>query len=170
MLLSLISMQTYAAPGDDVIAHPPFHLKPNVSNAAPSGYSPAQIRKAYGFGDNNWLGKGQVIGIVDAFDDPKIESDLAVFSTMFGLPACTTANGCFEKVYANGKKPKKNAGWAGEISLDVEWAHAMAPAAKIMLVETANASMTSLMKGVRVAIQKGANGDFHELGWWRIFW
>jgi subtilase family serine protease len=157
MLLGFISFQAHALPNAPGIAHAPYHIKPNTNSLVPSGLSPAQVRKAYGFGDNNWTGRGQVIGIVDAFDDPNIESDLNVFSSTFGLAACTTANGCFEKVYATGKKPKKNAGWAGEISLDVEWVHAMAPNAKIMLVETANSSMNALMQGVKVAIQKGAN-------------
>lgn len=156
-LLGFISAQSHALPYAPGIAYAPYHIKPNTPTIAPSGLSPAQVRKAYGFGDNDWQGSGQVIAIVDAYDDPNIESDLNVFSNTFGLPSCTTANGCFKKVYATGKKPKKNAGWCGEISLDVEWVHAMAPQAKIILVEAANDSMNSLMQGVQAAIKQGAH-------------
>ena len=77
-------------------------------------------------------GAGQTIAIVDAYDDPTAESDLAVFSSQYGLPACTTANGCFTKVNQTGgtSYPRANAGWALEISLDVQWAHAIAPGAQ----------------------------------------
>ena len=78
-----------------------------------------------------------VIAIVDAYDDPKIESDLGVFNSTFSLPACTTANGCFKKIYASSRS-RTDSGWSLEISLDVEWAHAIAPNAKIILVEAAS--------------------------------
>jgi len=93
-------------------------------------------------------GTGTVIAIVDAYNDPNIESDLNVFSSTFGLPACTTANGCFKKVNQNGSSssfPRSNAGWALEIALDVEWAHAIAPGAKILLVEASSNSFTNLL-------------------------
>ena len=101
----------------------------------PPGYGPAQFRGAYGLTSSG--SSSTTIAIVDAYDDPKIESDLAVYSNQFGLPACTTANGCFKKVNQNGGAtyPKANAGWALEISLDVEIAHAICPACKILLVE-----------------------------------
>jgi subtilase family serine protease len=114
------------------------------------------VRHAYGFDVIVNQGAGQTIGIVDAFDDAGAESDLGVFSTQFGLPACTTANGCFKKVYATGTKPRANAGWAGEISLDVQWAHAIAPQAKILLVEAANNGNSALYSAVNVAVQNGA--------------
>ncbi len=119
--------------------------------------SPARTRHAYGFDLLSNQGAGQTIGIVDAYDDPNIESDLGVFNTTFGLPACTTSNGCFRKVYAQGIKPNTNAGWALEISLDVEWAHAIAPQAKILLVEAASNSFTNLLQAVDVAVQNGAS-------------
>jgi subtilase family serine protease len=92
-------------------------------------------------------GAGNTVAIVDAYDDPKIESDLAVFSSTFGLPACTTANGCFKKVNQTGgiSYPKSNVGWSLEIALDVEWAHAIAPGAKILLVEATSNSFTNLL-------------------------
>jgi subtilase family serine protease len=84
---------------------------------------------------------------VDAYDLPTAENDLGVFSTQFGLPACTTANGCFKKVNQTGgtKYPSSNAGWGLEIALDIEWAHAIAPGAKILLVEANSASFTNLL-------------------------
>src|SRR6266851_996017 len=118
-------------------ARPPIHLRGANATKGPIGMSPSATRHAYGFDLITNQGAGQTIGIVDAFDDPNIESDLAVFTAQFGLPACTTSNGCFRKVFAAGTKPRTNAGWALEISLDVEWAHAIAPQAKILLVEAA---------------------------------
>ena len=92
-------------------------------------------------------GAGKTIAIVDAYDDPTAESDLAVFSSQYGLPACTTANGCFKKVNQTGgtSYPRKDAGWALEISLDVQWAHAIAPGAKILLVEASSNSFANLL-------------------------
>jgi subtilase family serine protease len=70
-----------------------------------------------------------------------------VFSSQFGLPACTTAKGCFQKVSQTGgtRYPRSNSGWALEISLDIEWAHAIAPGAKILLVEASSNSYSNLM-------------------------
>src|SRR5436305_1214229 len=139
------------------------------ARSGPTGLTPAQIRTFYGFDQllnakdpnqpfsqpNPSLGYGQTIYIIDAYDDPNIESDLAVFSKQFGLPDCA-ANPCFEKKYASGVKPKTDSGWAGEISLDVEWAHAIAPQAKIVLVEAASNANTDLMKAVDYAVNSGA--------------
>lgn len=92
-------------------------------------------------------GKG-TIAIVDAFDDPNAAADLAFFSQQFGLP-----NPTFEVVYANGTKPDVDptGGWEAEESLDIEWAHAMAPKAKIVLVEAASPSGNDLFGAVLVA-------------------
>jgi subtilase family serine protease len=70
-----------------------------------------------------------------------------VFSSQYGLPACTTANGCFTKVNQSGgtNYPRTNTGWALEISLDVQWAHAIAPGARILLVEASSNSFTNLL-------------------------
>lgn len=77
----------------------------------------------------------KVIGIVDAYDNPEAERNLNVYSRRYGLPECTTLNGCLTIVYASGSKPAFNYDWAKESSLDIEMAHAMAPNAKIILVE-----------------------------------
>jgi kumamolisin len=102
---------------------------PNVVTAVPTG------------------GKG-AIAIVDAFDNPTLVQDLKVFSAQFGLPAAN-----FSIVFANGKRPAidSSGGWELEASLDVEWAHAMAPAAQIFLVEAASSSLNDLMTAVTVA-------------------
>lgn len=120
------------------------------------GFTPTQLRHAYGFDLLANQGAGQTIAIVDAFDDATAESDLNTFSTQFGLPACTTANGCFQLIYASGTKPKGNTGWALEIALDTQWAHAIAPQAKIMLVEAANNGNSALYKAIQVAVKSGA--------------
>ena len=96
-------------------------------------------------------GGGGVIAIVDAYDYPTAENDLNVFSTQFGLPPCTAASGCFQKVFASGTKPSANCGWAQEAALDIELAHAMAPNAKIVLVEAASNSFADLLNAVDVA-------------------
>jgi subtilase family serine protease len=119
---------------------------PNASTS-PSGLSPATIKSAYSFPSSLTAGAGKTIAIVDAYDHPNIENDLNVFSSQFGLPACTTANGCFKKVNQTGgtKYPRSNAGWALEIALDVEWAHAIAPGAQILLVEASSNSFANLL-------------------------
>jgi subtilase family serine protease len=105
------------------------------------------IRGTYGFSTSLTAGAGQTIAIVDAYDDPNAESDLGVFSTQYNLPACTTANGCFSKVNQTGgtKYPRTDSGWSLEISLDVQWVHAIASGAKILLVEASSNSFTNLM-------------------------
>ncbi|PAJ83577.1 S53 family peptidase [Burkholderia ubonensis] len=138
-------------------ARPPFHTKPRANTATVAGLTPALARHAYGFDTIANQGDGVVVAIVDAYDDPRIESDLGVFSNAFSLPPCTTSNGCFTKVYARGSKPRGDAGWSLEMALDVEWVHAIAPKAKIVLVEAASASFNDLMAAVDVAVQRGAS-------------
>ncbi len=117
------------------------------ASSSPTGLSPATIKSVYNFSTLQTAGAGKTIAIVDAYDDPTAEGDLAVFSSQYGLPACTTANGCFAKVNQTGgaSYPRKNAGWALEISLDIQWAHAIAPGAKILLVEATTNSFADLL-------------------------
>jgi subtilase family serine protease len=117
-----------------------------AATASPTGLSPSTIKSAYSFPTSSTAGAGQTVAIVDAYDDPTAESDLGVFSAQFGLPACTTANGCFAKVNQTGgtSYPRKNSGWALEIALDIEWAHAIAPGAHILLVEASSNSNANL--------------------------
>ncbi len=102
--------------------HYQIHLAAPDGAAGPpsSAFSPAQVRHAYGFDRIINQGAGQIIGTVDAYDDPRAEADLAVFNAQFGLPACTSSNNCFRKVYSNGRQPATNANWAMEIALDIE--------------------------------------------------
>ncbi|HJV32501.1 MAG TPA: S53 family peptidase [Patescibacteria group bacterium] len=118
-----------------------------ITNPTPTGLSPATIRAAYGLPSTGGTG---TIAIIDAYDNPKAESDLNVFSAYYGLPACTTANGCFEK-HKMINKIRGDQGWGLEIALDVQVAHAIAPDAKILLVEAKSASGTDLLAAVDYA-------------------
>jgi subtilase family serine protease len=110
--------------------------------------TPSSIRSVYNLPST---GGGGVIAIVTAYDYPTAENDLAVFSNTWNLPACTSASGCFRKVYASGKKPVANGGWDQESALDIEWAHAMAPNARIVLVEAASNWSTDLLPAIDAA-------------------
>ena len=117
------------------------------ASSSPTGLSPATIKSVYSFPTSSTAGGGKTVAIVDAYDDPTAESDLGVFDSQYVLPACTTANGCFKKVDQRGGTtyPRKDSGWALEISLDIQWAHAIAPGAKILLVEADSNSFTNLL-------------------------
>jgi subtilase family serine protease len=139
--------------------HYVLHQATESNLAAPptSAFGPSKIRHAYGFDQLTNQGAGQTIGIVDAYDDPHAEADLGVFSKQYGLAACTTSNGCFHKVFSNGRQPAANANWSVEISLDIQWAHAIAPQAKIVLVETPTNNLSDLISGVDAAVRNGAS-------------
>jgi subtilase family serine protease len=140
-------------------------IKPADASAspatAPAAFTPAFLQQAY---DLTYLsqtaGTGDIVGIVDAYDDPTAESDLATFRSTYGLPACTTANGCFQKVNQNGQSsplPSGNSSWESEISLDVDAVSALCPNCHILLVE-ANSNLTSdLDAGIMEAQALGAN-------------
>ncbi|GGW77574.1 S53 family peptidase [Streptomyces caelestis] len=134
---------------------------PKAADAStPSGYGPSDLRNAYGLTSaaaSN--GTGRTIAIVDAYDDPNAESDLAAYRSHYGLPACTTANGCFEKVSQTGSTtalPTADSGWAGEISLDLDMASAICPNCHILLVEARSATMANLGTAVNEAVSLGA--------------
>ncbi|MGI8664728.1 MAG: putative Ig domain-containing protein, partial [Jatrophihabitans sp.] len=127
-------------------------------NATPSGYGPSSLQSAYAL-PSSTAGSGQTVGIVDAQDDPNAESDLATYRTQYGLPACTTANGCFKKVNQNGATsplPTADTGWAGEISLDVDMVSAVCPNCHILLVEANSATTANLGLAVNRAVTLGA--------------
>jgi hypothetical protein len=136
---------------------------PEAGGATPAGLSPAAISTAYGFSGTSG-GSGETVALVDSYDDPTIAANLATFSTQFGLPACTTTSGCFTKVNQTGGStyPKATSGWGLEISLDVEWAHALAPNAHILLVEAASDSDTSLFSAVSYAAQ---HAQYVSMSW-----
>src|SRR4051794_23162328 len=137
------------------VLHSDLVLSPAATSSSVDGFTPSQIRKAYGFDQISFGngsvaadGRGQTIAIVDAFNDPNIAADLNVFDAQFGLPAAD-----LKVVNQTGgsRLPATDAGWAGEIALDVEWAHAIAPAASIVLVETNPDASVDLMAGVDTA-------------------
>src|SRR4029077_6571367 len=112
-------------------------------------------------------GVGQKVAIVDAFDDPNAESDLAVYRSQFGLPPCTTANCCFKKVNQSGGTtvyPAPNPGWAEEISLDLDMVSAICPKCKILLVEATTNSFANLAAGVNTAARLGATEISNSYG------
>jgi subtilase family serine protease len=139
-----------------------------VSPAAtsPSGKSPANLISAYAL-PSATAGSGQTVAIVDAYDDPYAESDLAVYRSYYGLPACTTANGCFKKVGQTGSStslPAANASWSQEISLDIDMVSAVCPNCKILLVEATSASFANLGTAVNEAAALGANAISNSYG------
>jgi N-acetylneuraminic acid mutarotase len=126
------------------------------ADTAPAGYGPGDLQGAYSLPSDG--GAGQTIAIVDAYDDPTAEADLAVYRQQYGLPPCTTANGCFSKVDQTGgtQYPPANSGWDGEISLDLDMVSAIAPEAHILLVEADDDSETNLAASVDEAVALGA--------------
>ena len=122
------------------------------------GYGPSDIRSAYALPAT--AGTGQTVAIVDAYNDPHAEGDMGVYRSHYGLPACTTGNGCFKKVNQTGVQgsyPATNAGWAQEVSLDLDMVSAACPHCHILLVESNNATFSSLGAAVNTAIRLGAN-------------
>ncbi|SDJ04643.1 hypothetical protein SAMN05444157_1450 [Frankineae bacterium MT45] len=123
----------------------------------PNGLSPANLASAYNL--NSTGGAGRTVAVVDAYDAPNIESDLATYRAQYGLPACTTANGCFKKVNQNGAAsplPAADSGWGAETTLDVEMVSAVCPNCKILLVEANDSYLNNLGHGVNAAVNLGA--------------
>jgi hypothetical protein len=124
-----------------------------------SPYSPSDLRSAYAIPSSTVT---TTVAIVDAYDAPNVESDLAAYRSTYGLPACTTANGCFTKVNQNGAAaplPAANSDWVGETTLDVEMVSAVCPTCHILLVEAADddrSGQPSLETAVATAARLGA--------------
>jgi subtilase family serine protease len=135
------------------------HAQPRATTfscqlTTPAGcYGPAQVRAAYGVDKLTHLdGAGRTIAIVDAFQSPTIQHDLATFDTLFGLPAPT-----LDIVAPDGLTPfdpnnANHVGWAGEITLDVEYAHAIAPAAKLVLVLAKSNDDADILSATRYVV------------------
>src|SRR5882724_8563550 len=125
--------------------------------AVPSGFGPADLRSAYKLTTSG--SASTTVAIVDAYDAPTAEADLAAYRTQYGLPACTTANGCFRKVDQNGgtSYPHRNTGWAQEISLDLDMVSAICPNCHILLVEAKTNSFANLGTAENRAATMGAN-------------
>jgi subtilase family serine protease len=133
-----------------------------IAAALPSGFGPAQFHGAYSL--PNSAPNSQTIAIVDAYDDPTAKADLNTFDTTFGLPPVPSCGGsvttsCFQKVNQNGTAsplPRKSAGWALEISLDIQVAHEICQNCKILLVEARTNSFSNLASAVNTAASLGA--------------
>ena len=159
--LSLVSTTTIKAPPHQKIAA----LQPQAASPGQGApYSPAALHAAYSL--PNTTAGTQTVAIVDAYDDPNAESDLAVYRSNFGLPACTTSNGCFRKVDQNGgtNYPTADSGWAGEISLDVDMVSAICNNCNILLVEANSANFSDLGASVNTAVSLGANEVSNSYG------
>jgi subtilase family serine protease len=135
---------------------------PNASS--PSGYNPTDLQSAYKLPSSQ--GSGSTVAIVDAYDDPSAESNLAVYRSQFGLAACTTANGCFRKVNQTGgtSYPRGNRGWAQEISLDLDMVSAVCAKCHILLVEAKTSSFKDLGTAVNEAAKLGATSVSNSYG------
>ncbi len=138
-----------------MLAHTTFQAVPlQGSGQLSAPYTPTELQGAYGFNSITFNGvagngSGETIAIVDAYNDPNIQGDLNAFDTQFNLPSTTV-----QRVSQTGSTtslPASDSGWALEESLDVEWAHAMAPGASIMLVEASSANDGDLLAAVSYA-------------------
>ena len=139
---------------DAALAHAGSPVRAMAGSTPSGGYSPAQVAQAYGFnqisfGSVKGDGSGQTIAIIDAYDDPNIAGDLATFDSTLGIPAPPS----FKKVNQTGgaSYPSVDPNWALETSLDVEWAHGMAPGANILLVEANTSSLNDLLASIDYA-------------------
>ncbi|WP_027344449.1 S53 family peptidase [Hamadaea tsunoensis] len=170
--VTAVSAPAAAAPSDNGLAHRSVKVcatatadtaachawvRTDVAPAAvPSGFGPADLRSAYNLTTSG--SSATTVAVVDAYDAPTAEADLAAYRTQFGLPACTTANGCFRKIDQNGgtSYPRKNTGWAQEISLDLDMVSAICPNCKILLVEAKTNSFANLGTAENQAVAQGA--------------
>jgi subtilase family serine protease len=122
--------------------------------ASPAGYGPGDLRSAYNLPAAPPTGAAPTVAVVDAYDDPTAASDLGVYRRQFGLPALNAAGGpTFTKVNQSGgtSYPRKDAGWAAEISLDLDMVSAICPSCNILLVEASSASFANLGAAVNYA-------------------
>ncbi|WP_394838773.1 hypothetical protein LVJ94_17925 [Pendulispora rubella] len=130
-----------------------------LAAASPRGYGPEDLRHAYRVPSSGT--HTGTIAIINAYDSPSAESDLATYREQFGLPPCTTENGCFKKVNQVGAPsplPKSDhAGWAAEIALDLDMASAMCPDCKLVLVLGNTPTLVDLGTAVNTAVRMGAD-------------
>ncbi|WP_405990884.1 putative Ig domain-containing protein [Streptomyces sp. NBC_00986] len=125
--------------------------------AAVSGLSPANLHSAYALPSTG--GSGLTVAVVDAYNDPNAESDLATYRSNFGLSACTKASGCFKQVSQTGSTtslPTNDTGWAGEEALDIDMVSAVCPNCNIILVEATSATDANLGTAENEAVTLGA--------------
>ena len=149
---SALSSSSLLRPVSPVAVNPTY-----TGTGVGGGYGPADLRSAYNL-PSETSGSGQTVGIVDAYNDPDAESDLAAYRSQYGLPACTTANGCFKKVNQTGgtSYPTNEPSWSVEISLDVDMVSAACPNCHILLVEASSSSSANLYASEDEAAALGA--------------
>src|SRR3954467_6243367 len=139
-----------------------------LATSGPSGYGPADLQGAYNVAAAAAANGGtQTVAIVDAFDDSTAEADMGTYRAQYGLPACTTANGCFKKVNQSGVQgsyPSNDQGWGVEISLDLDMVSAACPQCHILLVEATSNSNANLYAAVDTAARLGANEISNSYG------
>jgi subtilase family serine protease len=136
-----------------------------LATTGPSGLSPAQLHSAYSLPNNGPT--VQKVAVITAYDAPTIANDLATFSSTYGLPACTIANGCLTKYNQSGKTsgfPAADSNWALETSLDVETVHAICQNCKIVLIEATNASLSNILAAVDRAVTLRVNVIVNSYG------
>jgi subtilase family serine protease len=125
--------------------------------ASPAGYGPSDLRSAYALPTG--MGAGRTVAIVDAYDNPTVEADLAVYRAQYGLPPCTEASGCLTVVNQTGAAaplPTTDAGWAVEISLDLDMVSAACPDCHLLLVEANSNGIDDMSAAVDTAASLGA--------------
>ena len=145
-------MTCFAIRQTDTVQPPGVSANAVSPNATPGGFGPSALASAYKLDQSK--GGGRTVAVIDAYDDPNAESDLAIYRAQFGLPPCTTGNGCFTKVDQSGSStslPLPDASWAGEISLDLDMVSATCPQCHILLVEANSEMFTDLGAAVNTA-------------------
>jgi Subtilase family len=175
--VSLVAKAPLSLPGTRALPASPRAASATSAPAAEfvqplPGVTPSELRGAYGLAAVPAPASTQTIAIVDAYDDPTAEADLARFSSQFGLPACTAADGCFRKVNQEGKavplptwkNTSTEQGWALEIATDIETAHAVCPSCHIVLVEAKSNSNADLYPAENAAAGLGATEISNSFG------
>jgi hypothetical protein len=155
----------YAHCNSEILVSPTTRAPIEPSTHA--GYGADDIQSAYNLaGLAATRGADQTVAVVDAYDHPNAETDVAAYRSYYGLPACTTANGCFRKVNQSGgtTPPLPNAGWALETSLDLDVVSATCPRCHILLVEANTNLFTDLAAAVDRAAILGATQITNSYG------
>ncbi|SEO87073.1 S53 family peptidase [Actinacidiphila rubida] len=168
----------YALVRTDVSA---VHANALAPDATPSGYGPSDLQRAYNLASAAASNGGSAtVAVAELADDPNLESDLGTYRAQYGLPACTTANGCFRKVNQSGQQgnyPPGDTGWGTEASLDVDMVSAVCPQCHILVVEAGDlnaAQNTAVSLGAHFisnswgtgdgSFDAGADADFNHAG------
>ncbi|HEX4436768.1 MAG TPA: IPT/TIG domain-containing protein [Solirubrobacteraceae bacterium] len=167
MRLLIGNASSQAQPARTVRGRPRARAAVNETKPFAGFLTPERLHDAYELPDETPAGSTQTIAVVDAFDDPTVEADLAVYDKQFGLAPCTTENGCFKKVNQKGEAaplPKVEGGWGTEISIDVQMARAICQSCHILLVEAKTEDFSDLGTGVNAAAKLGATEISNSYG------